>query len=100
MSAVATSTEDGSAINIKARKGVVIATGAFENNEPILHNYAIKDFEGQVRTGPEGEILYIEAGYMNPWVHPEECDGAGIMAAMNIGAFIAAENVTKLEPWE
>ncbi len=58
--------EDGTTLRIKARKGVIIATGGFEWNEKLVHSF----LRGPM-TGP---------------VSVPECEGDGLLMAMEVGA--------------
>lgn len=58
--------EGGKAIRIGARKGVIIATGGFEWNEKLVHSF----LRGPM-TGP---------------VSVPECEGDGLLMAMEVGA--------------
>ena len=58
--------EEGKEIRIKARKGVIIATGGFEWNDKLVHSF----LRGPM-TGP---------------VSVPECEGDGLLMAMEVGA--------------
>ena len=58
--------EEGTEIRIRARKGVIIATGGFEWNEKLVHSF----LRGPM-TGP---------------VSVPECEGDGLLMAMEVGA--------------
>jgi succinate dehydrogenase/fumarate reductase flavoprotein subunit len=58
--------EEGATLRIRARKGVVIATGGFEWNEKLVHAF----MRGPL-TGP---------------VSVPECEGDGLLMAMEVGA--------------
>ena len=58
--------EGGKTLRIKARKGVIIATGGFEWNEKLVHSF----LRGPM-TGP---------------VSVPECEGDGLLMAMEVGA--------------
>lgn len=66
---------EGATKYIKAKKGVVIATGAMANNPDL-----VKAFTGQEWVEPTYERC-LTGGWL-----PEQCDGAGVVAAMEVGA--------------
>ena len=61
-----TTEEKGKELRIRARKGVIIATGGFEWNEKLVHSF----LRGPL-TGP---------------VSVPECEGDGLLMAMEVGA--------------
>ena len=87
--AVGTSTENGTEVYVKARKGVIIATGQWARNEAMLQNYCLKGVTPAIRplndTAEYGTDLYVNYGD-DFYAHPDHSDGAGIVAAMAIGA--------------
>lgn len=64
---------DGKRLRIKARKGVVIATGNFGSNHEMFKNYVLRDFEENAY----GALGIDIAG---------ENDGSGVKAAQALGA--------------
>lgn len=67
-------TSDGSEKFIKAKKGVVLATGGYDNDADLLRNF--RDEEWMEAT----EMGMAVGGYL-----PEQCDGNGTKAALGLG---------------
>lgn len=67
---------EGKTVNIKANKGVVLATGAFARNPDMLLNYqSVADYKEPT-----------EAQMKQVMPAPEECDGSSLLAAFAVGA--------------
>lgn len=91
--------ETEATVYIKARKGVIIATGEWQNNDQMLFDYCLygwKDEEPAVSSDPGAHTLSVTMA-KTTWATPEQADGAGILAGIGAGA---ATCVMAAGPWK